>query len=72
MAGSSMKLRSINDLSEDARRTVLYALQKFTRKNRNHSMCWDDNLAAVIELYENGFITIETDGNGLAVRLTQA
>jgi len=27
-------------------------------------MSWDDNLAAVIELYENGLITIETTPNG--------
>jgi hypothetical protein len=60
-----MKRQSINDpkLSEGARRTLLYALEKFAKHHgADH--------AAVIELYENGFITIESDGSGLAVRLT--
>jgi hypothetical protein len=67
-----MKVRSINDprLSEDARRIVLCALEKFTQHHRNHSMSWDQNVAAIIELYEHGLITIENDGSGLAVRLT--
>jgi hypothetical protein len=67
-----MRRRLINDprLSEDARRTLRYALEKFARSHRHEGMSWDDNLAAVIELYENGLITIETTREGMAVRLT--
>jgi hypothetical protein len=73
MASGSMKKKTINHpkLSEGARRTLRSALVKFTSNNRHHSMSWDDNLAAVIELYENGFIIIEiTPDGGMAVRLT--
>jgi hypothetical protein len=73
MASGSMKKKSINDpkLSESARRTLHSALQKFTSNNRHHGMSWTDNLAVVIELYENGLITIESTPDGdMAVRLT--
>ena len=63
--------RSIDDprLSRGARRLLRAALAEFARRNPHSTLSPDENLAAVIELYEHGFLQIEKVNDGIVVSL---
>jgi hypothetical protein len=61
--------RSVDDprLSRGARRLLRAALAEFAKSNPHPLLGPDEHLAAVIELYEHGFLQIEKVNDGIVV-----
>jgi hypothetical protein len=75
MSGTAAPLggrRSIDDprLSRGARRLLRAALVEFADNNRHPRLSRDENVAAVIELYEHRLLQIEKVKDGVVVSLT--
>jgi hypothetical protein len=66
--------RSIDDprLSRGARRLLRAALVHFADNNPHPLLTRDENVAAVIELYEHHLLQIEKVNDGVVVSLTAA
>jgi hypothetical protein len=68
---ASLRRRSIDDprLSKDARRLLRCALAHFAAAHPHPILSAEENLAAVLELYEFGLLQIESVDDGLVVGL---
>jgi hypothetical protein len=71
---ATLRRRSIDDprLSKDARRLLRCALTHFAAAHPHPTLSADENLAAVVELYEFGLLQIESADDGLVVGLAEA
>jgi hypothetical protein len=69
-----LRRRSIDDprLSKDARRLLRCALTHFAAAHPHPTLSAEENLAAVIELYEFGLLQIESADDGFVVGLAEA
>ena len=68
---ATLQRRCVDDprLSKDARQLLRCALSRFAEAHPHPSLSAEENLAAVIELYEFGLLQIEADDGGLVVGL---
>jgi hypothetical protein len=70
---ATLRRRSIDDprLSKDAQRLLRCALTHFAAAHPHPTLSAEENLAAVIELYEFGLLRIEGVDDGLVVGLAE-